>query len=193
MAESASDPQVLFTSIFDDPATTTLVPNPINVTGETSTSNLGPGLVGQRGHPERRAGGDQRRDVPVRRRRHQHADPDSPVAVGPGVPHDSTRSYSRCRPTRPRLGTHVYVTNNNFFHNFDAAMQIEPNGLLAGDPLHPLVSGHPFFHGNVLQGNGIDGMAVVTSRSYFFNPNASWQYIGPLEANLNPFVAPTRP
>ena len=57
-------------------------------------------------------------------------------------------------------------------------MQIEPNGLLAGDPLHPLVSGHPFIHGNVLQGNGIDGMAVVTSWSYFFNATASWQYIG---------------
>ena len=35
-------------------------------------------------------------------------------------------------------GSHVYITNNNFFHNFDAAMQIEPNGLLAGDPLTPL-------------------------------------------------------
>ena len=38
-------------------------------------------------------------------------------------------------------------------------MQIEPNGLLAGDPLHPLASGHPFFRGNVMQGNGIDGLA----------------------------------
>src|SRR5271165_7152360 len=34
VAESASDPQVLFTSIHDDEATTTLVPTPINVTGE---------------------------------------------------------------------------------------------------------------------------------------------------------------
>ena len=45
--------------------------------------------------------------------------------------------------------------------NFDAAMQIDPNGLLAGDPLRPLVSGHPFFRNNVEQGNGIDGLAVV--------------------------------
>ena len=62
-------------------------------------------------------------------------------------------------------------------------MQIEPNGLLAGDPLHPLVSGHPFFHGNVMQGNGIDGMAVAPRGSTCFNPTASWQYIGPDEAN----------
>ena len=45
-------------------------------------------------------------------------------------------------PTPPTAsvdsGTHVYITNNDFFDNLDAAMQIEPNGLLAGDPLHPL-------------------------------------------------------
>ena len=58
-------------------------------------------------------------------------------------------------------------------------MQIEPNGLLAGDPLHPLVSGHPFLHGNVLQGNGIDGLAVVTSRTYYLDPSNNYQYIGP--------------
>ena len=66
-------------------------------------------------------------------------------------------------------------------------MQVEPNGLLAGDPLHPLVSGHPFLHGNILLGNGIDGLAVVTSRSYYFDTGNSYQYIGPLEANLGPF------
>jgi hypothetical protein len=36
VAESAADPQVLFTSLFDDEATTTLLPVPINVTGETA-------------------------------------------------------------------------------------------------------------------------------------------------------------
>ena len=65
-------------------------------------------------------------------------------------------------------------------------MQIEPNGLLAGDPLHPLVSGHPFFRGNVMQGNGIDGLAVVTSRSYLFDPNHNCNYIGPVEAIFGP-------
>ncbi len=42
--ESAADPQVVFTSIYDDTttATTTLVPIPINVTGEATTPTLGP-------------------------------------------------------------------------------------------------------------------------------------------------------
>ena len=61
-------------------------------------------------------------------------------------------------------------------------MQIEPNGLLAGDPLTPLVSGHPFFRGNVMQGNGIDGLAVVTDRVYVLDPNYNFNYIGPREA-----------
>ena len=71
--ESASDPQVLFTSIYDDTATTTLVPDPINVTGETTDADPGPGDVGQRRHPERRHRRDQRGHLPVRRRRGQHA------------------------------------------------------------------------------------------------------------------------
>ncbi len=71
--ESASDPTVLFTSIYDDTATTTLVPTPINVTNETTEPTPGPGDVGQRRHPERRHRRDQRGHVPVRRRRGQHA------------------------------------------------------------------------------------------------------------------------
>jgi hypothetical protein len=81
----------------------------------------------------------------------------------------------------PDLGTHAYITNNNFFDNLDAAMQIEPNGLLAADPLRPLQSGHPFFRGNVMQRNDIDGMAVTTARSYFLTPNYS-QPVRPFEA-----------
>ena len=45
-------------------------------------------------------------------------------------------------------------------------MQIEPNGLLAADPLTPLASGNPFFHNNLLQRNDIDGMAVVQPARY---------------------------
>lgn len=64
------------------------------------------------------------------------------------------------------LGTHVMVTNNDFFDNLDAPMQIEPNGLMAGDALKPLLSGHPYFRGNVMQRNDIDGLAVVTSVTF---------------------------
>ena len=54
-------------------------------------------------------------------------------------------------------------------------MQIEPNGLMAGNPLTPLARRltdrhttwrHPFFRGNVMQNNGIDGLLVVTDRAY---------------------------
>ena len=183
VAESASDPQVLFTSLFDDTATTTLVPNPINVTGETSSSNLGPGSWGSVGIQSGALA-----VINAATFQYGGGAMNTPTLT---LPSQSVLAFLTnydlfpFPPTTDTLGTHVYVTNNNFFHNFDAAMQIEPNGLLAGDPLHPLVSGHPFIHGNVLQSNGIDGMAVVTSRAYLFN-TASWQYIGPVEANLLP-------
>ena len=55
-------------------------------------------------------------------------------------------------------------------------MQIEPNGLMAGNPLTPLApvdftdafdvnnvgGGHPFFRGNVMQNNGIDGLSRLS-------------------------------
>ncbi len=79
------------------------------------------------------------------------------------------------------LGTHVYVTNNNFYNNFGAAMQIEPNGLMAGNPLTPLASGDPFLRGNVMTGNGVDGLMVLTNLVYKYSANYS-SYLGPVEA-----------
>jgi hypothetical protein len=58
------------------------------------------------------------------------------------------------------LGTRVYVTNNNFLDDQGAAMGIEPDGLLAADPLRPLISGNPFFRGNVMQRDGANGLEV---------------------------------
>ncbi len=58
-------------------------------------------------------------------------------------------------------GTPVFVTNNTFDFNQDAPMAITPDGLLAGDPQRPLQSGHPFFRGNVLVNNDINGLAVL--------------------------------
>src|SRR5262245_35848931 len=34
-----------------------------------------------------------------------------------------------------------------------------------------------------MQGNGIDGMGVVTDRTYLLDPNNSYKYIGPIENN----------
>ena len=45
-------------------------------------------------------------------------------------------------------------------------MAISPDGLLAGDPQRPLQSGHPFFRGNVLVNNDINGLAVLALPSY---------------------------
>jgi len=58
-------------------------------------------------------------------------------------------------------GTHAMVTNNNFLDNTDVPINFqEPDGLLAAEPLIPLVSGKPFIRGNVLQRNGINALGV---------------------------------
>ncbi len=60
------------------------------------------------------------------------------------------------------VGTYAYIANNNFYYNIDAPMAVQPDGLPATNPLTPLNSGNPFIHGNVLVGNGINGLAVLT-------------------------------
>ncbi len=59
------------------------------------------------------------------------------------------------------LGTRAYITNNDFYDNKEAPMSITPNGLLAADPLRPLISGNPFFRGNIMQRNDINGLEVI--------------------------------
>jgi hypothetical protein len=178
--ESASDPQVIFTTIRDDTATSTLVPTPINVTGEATMPSLTAAMWG--------GIGIQSGAVAVINA--------ATFEFGGGgintnqftIPSQSVLAFiSRDTffnlPTTALddLGTHVYITNNNFVDNYDAAMQIEPNGLMAGNPLTPLKSGHPFFRGNVMQGNGVDGLLVTTDRAYQFNTNYN-AYVGPAEA-----------
>ncbi len=182
--ESAADPQVLFTTIYDDTstATTTLVPTPINITGEATTPTLTSGMWG--------GVGIQSGAIAVINA--------ATFRFGGGaintpdftIPSQSVLSFITNDTTFTvpfeDLGSKVYITNNNFFDNFDAAMQIEPNGLLAGNPLTPLVSGHPFFRGNVMQGNGIDGLAVVTDRVYLLNAATNFNYVGPVEGIPGP-------
>ena len=64
------------------------------------------------------------------------------------------------RTDNPR-GTKAYVTNSNFFDNLQAPISVDPNGLLATDPLRPLRSGNPFFRGNVLLRNQLNGLEVL--------------------------------
>ncbi|MEW4567156.1 S8 family serine peptidase [Tautonia sp. JC769] len=59
-------------------------------------------------------------------------------------------------------GAFVSVTNNDFYDNFDTPILVSPNQLLAADPTRPLLSGNPFFRGNVMQRNSINGLGVST-------------------------------
>ena len=59
------------------------------------------------------------------------------------------------------FGTRAYVTNNDFTDNLQAPISVSPDGLLAEDPLRPLNSGNPFFRGNILQRNELNGLEVL--------------------------------
>jgi hypothetical protein len=183
-AESATDPTVLFTSIYDDAATTPFVPA-INVTGEKITPALGPAFWGS-------VGIITGADVVINAATFTYGggQVNSPTF---SIPSQSVLAFITfdwgaffTTPSSFTKGTHAYITNNNFYHNFDTAMQIEPDGLLAGDPVRPLLSGHPFFRGNVMQGNGIDGLGVVADRLYLYaqvnGGNDYSNYIGPNDA-----------
>ncbi len=181
VAESATDPTVLFTSLQDDKASTPFVPA-INVTGEKSTPVLTRGMWGS-------VGILTGADVVINAATFQFGggelntqgftiDSQSVLAFLSGV---TASTFPLPDDWSSANGTHAYITNNTFLNNFDAAMQIEPDGLLAGNPLTPLASGHPFFRGNVMTGNGIDGLSVVTNRFYEDNASTGWSYIGPIE------------
>ncbi len=75
-----------------------------------------------------------------------------------------------------QYGTYAYITNNTFQYNGngggaggEAPISITPDGLPATDPLRPLSSGNPFFRGNILQGNDLNGLEVFGSTSYGAN------------------------
>jgi hypothetical protein len=60
-------------------------------------------------------------------------------------------------------GAYVYVTNNSFYYNLDAAIAATPDSFMVGNPLTPLNSGHPFFRNNIMQGNTYDGLRVLAA------------------------------
>uniref|UniRef100_UPI00301CE5A3 right-handed parallel beta-helix repeat-containing protein n=1 Tax=Paludisphaera sp. TaxID=2017432 RepID=UPI00301CE5A3 len=182
---SADDPKVLFTSLYDNSATTTLVPSPINVVGGTPPVQLGPGVWGSVGiltgsravinAAEFRYGGGSVNTSNVT----------LPMqSVLSLITFETTYNVNRGPGAQ---GSRVYVTNNDFHDNFDAAIQVEPDGLLAGDPLRPLLSGHPFLRGNVMERNGIDGLAVLANRTFVTNAASDYALVGPVEANLSRF------
>ena len=58
-------------------------------------------------------------------------------------------------------GARVMVTNSTFNYNADVGLDLDPQALLAADPLHPLTSGAPFIHGNIFENNDFDGVGVL--------------------------------
>lgn len=185
-ALSATDPQVLFTSLYDNTATTTLVPTPINVTNGASPVTLGPALWGSVGIQS-----GARAVVNAATFRYGGGAINTADVT---IPNQSVLAFITNQttfdtaPSFGQFGSRVYITNNNFYNNFDAAMQVEPDGLMAGNPTRPQ-SGHPFLRGNVMQGNGIDGLAVLAARTYLSNAASNYVAVGPLEGNFNPFTA----
>ncbi|HEY2157897.1 MAG TPA: Ig-like domain-containing protein, partial [Isosphaeraceae bacterium] len=69
-------------------------------------------------------------------------------------------------PSGAGTGTHVSITDNNFQYNLDVPMNITPDGLLAADLDTPLTSGAPFIHNNVMTNNGINGLGVAGSGQF---------------------------
>ncbi len=58
-------------------------------------------------------------------------------------------------------GSFVSITNNTFNYNEDVGLDVDPQALLAGDPQRPLLTGDPFIHGNVFSKNDLDGVGVL--------------------------------
>ncbi|RUL88389.1 S8 family serine peptidase [Tautonia sociabilis] len=67
-------------------------------------------------------------------------------------------------------GANVSITNNDFFDNFDTPIVVEPNQLLAADPTRPLLSGNPFFRGNVMERNSVNGLGIKTTPGVIIPP-----------------------
>ncbi len=82
-------------------------------------------------------------------------------------------------PTGAGTGTHAMITDDNFYYNGnfpypvlagtqqpEPAINITPNGLVAGNPDAPLLSGAPFIHNNVFIGNGYNGVGIGADNTY---------------------------
>ena len=80
-------------------------------------------------------------------------------------------------------GTRAVVTNNDFFDNLEAPVSVTPNGLLAADPLRPLQSGNPFFRGNVMERNDVNGLEVIPSFQNGLGGGGVFGYVPNLTVN----------
>ena len=67
----------------------------------------------------------------------------------------------------------VSITDSNFHDNQGAAISATPDFLRAGDPTNPLLSGNPFFRGNVLTNNDLNGLELRTDVFWGGRPSGS--------------------
>ena len=67
----------------------------------------------------------------------------------------------------------ISITDSNFHDNQGAAISATPDFLRAGDPTNPLLSGNPFFRGNVLTNNDLNGLELRTDVFWGGRPSGS--------------------
>ena len=182
-ANSANLAKVIFTSFFDDAATTTYTdpstgvtttvtpalptipggsgsnqPTPIGVPDSSRWSGLtiDAGAVAVVNSAVFRYGGGPRNTA-------QGTDP----GIGSFNFHHALEIGGGGLLSRPyygietSVGAFVSITNNVFNYNADVGMNIDPQALLAGDPLRPLLTGDAFIHGNIFQNNDLDGVGIA--------------------------------
>lgn len=76
-------------------------------------------------------------------------------------------------------GARISVTNNTFDNNVDVPINLQPDSLKAGDPTRPLLTGDPFIRGNTFVRNtynavGVQGGTPGPSHPANLNFNSTW-------------------
>ena len=182
VANSTNNATVLFTSFFDDTASTSytnpntqvttqiVAPLPVSGTGTNNPYQPTPGNV-----PTQARWGGIQIDSPavavINNATFQYGGGKVNTPTGTEGRHvlefagaeailANTGPFGFGNVTGQGTGTHVSITDNNFLYNSGAPMGITPDGLYAGNPQEPLLSGAPFFHNNVMVGNDYNGLEV---------------------------------
>lgn len=175
VAPTVGDAQVIFTSFYDDAATTAFKdPNTGQLTtivAASDTDNGGPIFQPTPGNvpPAARWGGmgitsgarifmDESQ---VRYAGGSVNTPSGTIGQRDALAFINAGGFSAYGNTVGANGTRAFITNNDFLDNNQAPMSIDADGLLAADPMRPLLSGNPFFRGNVMQRNTRNGLEVI--------------------------------
>lgn len=194
-APTSGDAQVIFTSLYDNSATTSFF-DPATLTTTTivaannATNNTNSALIPKPGNVPAAA----RWGAIMISEGARFVMNEATIEYGGGAVHTGAFSYASQNVLTLQAdysgftyginlnpeGSRSYITNNNFYDNLDAAIAADANALLAGDALRPLSSGTPFIRGNVLLRNDINGLAVLSAPTY--GPNATGGVVEAVQA-----------